>query len=96
MKKFFSVAVLSICSLAAMAQAKPFYTQYILNNYILNPAVSGIENYTDIKASYRNQWVGIEGHPVTSYITIHAPINKGDLRTSVNSFEIPGENPSPK
>jgi hypothetical protein len=24
-------------------------TQYILNNYILNPALSGIENYTDLK-----------------------------------------------
>jgi type IX secretion system PorP/SprF family membrane protein len=96
MKKFLSVALISVSSIAAFSQAKPAYTQYILNNYILNPAVSGIENYTDIKASYRNQWVGIEGNPTTSYISIHAPLNKGDLRTSVNSFEIPGENPRGK
>ena len=36
------------------AQQKPVYTQYILNNYIVNPAVTGIENYTDVKISYRN------------------------------------------
>src|SRR5689334_22346247 len=36
---------------AAAAQQRSHYTQYILNNYILNPALSGIENYTDIKLS---------------------------------------------
>jgi type IX secretion system PorP/SprF family membrane protein len=76
-----------------LAQAKPFYTQYILNNYILNPGVTGIENYTDIKLSNRNQWTGINGAPVTSYFSIHAPIGKTDLRTSATSFEVPGENP---
>ena len=96
MKKIVSVGLLCFSSIAAMAQAKPFYTQYILNNYILNPAVTGIENYTDVKASYRNQWVGIEGNPTTSYVTLHAPINKKDLRTNITSVEIPGENPRGK
>ena len=76
-----------------MSQAKPFYTQYILNNYILNPAVTGIENYTEIKLSNRNQWTGINGAPVTSYFSIHTPVGKTDLRTSATSFEVPGENP---
>ena len=78
------------------AQAKPTYTQYILNNYLLNPAVTGIENYTDIKLDYRNQWRGIEGAPVTTYFTIHGPVGKSDLRTSATSFAVPGENPRGK
>ncbi len=81
---------------AAMGQAKPFYTQYILNNYILNPAVAGIENYTDVKLSYRNQWAGINGAPVTTYFSIHGPIGKPDYRTTATSFEVPGENPRGK
>lgn len=93
MKKLFLIAGTFFCSAAVMAQAKPFYTQYILNNYILNPAVTGIENYTDIKLSNRNQWTGINGAPVTSYFSIHAPIGKEDLRTSATSFEIPGTDP---
>jgi type IX secretion system PorP/SprF family membrane protein len=96
MKKFILIAGGCICSVMAFAQAKPFYTQYILNNYILNPAVAGIENYTDIKLSSRNQWTGINGAPVTTYFSIHAPIGKEDLRTSATSFQMPGENPRGK
>ncbi|RYE20623.1 MAG: type IX secretion system membrane protein PorP/SprF [Sphingobacteriales bacterium] len=84
------------CGIATMelqAQAKPSYTQYVLNNYILNPAVTGIENYTDVKLSNRNQWTGIDGAPVTNYVSIHAPIGKSDLRTTATSFEVPGTNP---
>jgi len=97
MKKFFLLATTScFLSFFAFAQAKPFYSQYILNNYILNPAVTGIENYTDVKLSYRKQWVGINGAPVTAYATIQGPIGKKDLRTNVNSFQVPGENPRGK
>jgi type IX secretion system PorP/SprF family membrane protein len=77
----------------AYGQQRPHYTQYILNNYILNPALSGIENYTDVKMSARDQWVGLNGAPRTMYLSIHAPIGKKDLKTSATSFSIPGENP---
>jgi type IX secretion system PorP/SprF family membrane protein len=79
--------------LAIAAQQKPHYTQYILNNYILNPALSGIENYTDIKLSHRSQWQGIEGAPRTTYFSIHSPIGKKDFRTTATSYAVPGENP---
>lgn len=77
----------------AFAQQRPHYTQYILNNYILNPALSGIENYTDLKISGRDQWVGLNGAPKTAYISLHAPIGKKDYKTSATSFQVPGENP---
>ena len=57
-----------------IAQQKPQYTQYVFNSYLLNPAVSGIENYTDMKAGYRSQWSGLQGAPVTSYLTVNTPI----------------------
>jgi type IX secretion system PorP/SprF family membrane protein len=60
------------------AQQQPYYTQYILNNFILNPALAGIENYWDCKVSYRNQWVGLDGAPKTMYLTVHAPLGKSD------------------
>jgi Bacteroidetes-specific putative membrane protein len=78
------------------AQQKPQYTQYIINNYIINPALSGIENYTDVKISHRHQWVGIQDAPVTTYLTIQGPIGKKDDRTTATSFKIPGENPRGK
>lgn len=75
------------------AQQKPVYTQYILNNYIINPAVTGIEHYTDVKISHRQQWSGIEGAPVTTYVTIHGSLNKNDDRVTATSFDRNGENP---
>ena len=91
-KKIFIIPVMLLC-VQVMAQQRPHYTQYILNNYILNPALSGIENYTDLKISGRDQWVGLNGAPKTSYFSIQAPIGKGDYRTSSTSFEVPGQNP---
>jgi len=81
------------CALLADAQQRPHYTQYILNQYVLNPALSGIENYTDIKVSHRVQWQGLSGAPVTTYFTLHAPIGKKDYKTSATSFGIEGQNP---
>jgi len=93
MNKYKLIIVFLALFCSAKAQQKPYYTQYILNNYILNPALSGIENYTDVKLSYRNQWSGIDGAPVTMYMSIQGPINKQDYRTNATSYQIPGENP---
>ncbi len=76
------------------AQQRPYYTQYIMNNYIINPAVAGIENYWDVKASHRLQWVGLQDAPVTTYITVHGPLRKSDYaRESATSFHASGSNP---
>ena len=96
MKKKLIILPVLFCGLLATAQQRPHYTQYILNNYILNPALSGIENYTDVKISTRDQWVGLNGAPKTTYFSIQAPIGKGDYRTSSTSFQVPGQNPRGK
>src|SRR5215207_3536880 len=93
MKKKSLVIAWLISCLLVNAQQKPHYTQYILNQYILNPALTGIENYTDIKVSHRHQWAGINGAPVTTYLTAHTSLGKKDYRTTATSFEVPGENP---
>ncbi len=96
MKRFWISAVGCCLALLANAQQRPHYTQYILNQYVINPAVTGIENYTDMKVSLRDQWIGFDGAPQTSYFTIHAPIGKNDYRTSSTSYNVPGQNPRGK
>jgi type IX secretion system PorP/SprF family membrane protein len=75
-KKLVINGVFLLMAGCAYAQQQPYYTQYILNNFILNPALAGIENYWDCKVSYRNQWVGLNGAPTTLYLTINAPLGK--------------------
>ncbi|MDB5207336.1 MAG: type secretion system rane protein PorP/SprF [Flavisolibacter sp.] len=82
-----------LVTFVCISQQRPHYTQYILNNYILNPALSGIENYTDLKLSARDQWIGFEGRPQTFYLSVHAPIGKKDYKTSSTSYNVPGQNP---
>jgi type IX secretion system PorP/SprF family membrane protein len=95
-KKLLIIAALGLV-ISADAQQRPHYTQYILNNFIINPAVAGIENYTDVKISHRHQWVGLDGAPVTTYITIHGPLTKSSYdRENPTTFHAQGQNPRGK
>lgn len=93
MKKLICLFVLLGSYFSVSSQQRPQYTQYIFNNFILNPAISGIENYTDVKAGYRNQWQGLTDAPITSYISMHAPIGKQFTQGSATSFPGEGNNP---
>jgi hypothetical protein len=59
MRKPIFIFFLIFGALVVNGQQRPHYTQYIMNNYIVNPAIGGIENYIDAKMSLRNQWIGI-------------------------------------
>jgi type IX secretion system PorP/SprF family membrane protein len=87
---------LLLVGLGLYAQQKPHYTQYVINPYIINPAITGIDNYTDVKLAVRDQWSGLDGAPKTMYLTVQGPIGKNDYRTSSTSFDVPGENPRGK
>jgi type IX secretion system PorP/SprF family membrane protein len=62
------------------AQQRAQYTQYIMNNYVLNPAAGGVNNYWDIKAGFRGQWAGFTGAPTTLFASAHGPIGYPDKR----------------
>jgi type IX secretion system PorP/SprF family membrane protein len=69
--------LLLLLSLAptSRAQQQPQYTQYLLNYFLLNPALAGSESFWDVKTGYRNQWTGLEGAPKTVWLSVHKPIN---------------------
>lgn len=78
MKKFIVILAL-FASFTAFSQQKPQYTQYIFNQYLLNPALSGIENYIDFKGGYRKQWSGITDAPQTSFVAAHWALGDNQL-----------------
>lgn len=63
------------------AQQFPVYTQYLFNDYLMNPAVAGTIDQTPIKLSYRNQWIGftdMQGNsvaPKTVAFSAHTPLS---------------------
>ncbi|ALI97958.1 PorP/SprF family type IX secretion system membrane protein [Rufibacter tibetensis] len=79
--------LLLCCSLVSTStllygQLRAQYTQYMLNNYVLNPGITGIEDYLDLKLSSRSQWVGIDGAPKTIYLTGHTSLGVGNGSSS--------------
>lgn len=91
----YTLLIIAVTIQLAKAQQRPQYTQYVFNNYLLNPALSGIENYTDVKLGYRSQWTGLDGAPVTSYFSVNAPIGNRFLQGDATAFPAGGGlNPS--
>lgn len=61
------------------AQQLPQYTQYMLNEMAINPAVAGKDNYADMRSNNRYQWVGITDAPRTYMLTLHSPLKNRNM-----------------
>ncbi len=76
MKKLIAILIVLIAFSQAKAQQLEQWTQFFMNEYMVNPAVSGTENYFQANALYRDQWVGIQDAPRTYYLSVQGPIVK--------------------
>lgn len=47
------------------SQQVPLYSQYILNGFLINPAIAGSEGYTAVNITAREQWIGFKNAPGT-------------------------------
>ncbi|HEY5471125.1 MAG TPA: type IX secretion system membrane protein PorP/SprF [Bacteroidales bacterium] len=64
-RSILSVIVLSFIFGAAKAQQVPMYSQYIMNGFLINPSLAGLDGYTTVNLTVREQWVGMAGSPST-------------------------------
>ena len=51
------------------SQQLSLHSQYMFNDFILNPAIAGTTHDTPLHFSFRRQWVGIEEAPVTQFLS---------------------------
>jgi len=80
MKKFYLITLFILVTvLNGLAQQRAQFTQYMINPFLYNPAVSGTEDYTDIRAGYRKQWTGFDGSPRSVYLSAHTNIGKSKV-----------------
>lgn len=61
---------------ASFAQQQTLYSNFILNQYIYNPAYAGVYKGVEINANYRQQWAGFEGAPQTAMLSINGTLKK--------------------
>lgn len=76
MKRILTLLLILIAGLNVQAQQWPLYSQYMFNQFILNPAVAGSDERIPIVATVRRQWLGIKDAPVTQSISAHAYTGK--------------------
>ena len=62
------IIILALAALSpreAVAQQDPMVSQYMFNGLYLNPAYAGSHDYWSSTLSFRSQWVGFDGAPMT-------------------------------
>ena len=75
--KRITILIFSIClAVNLKGQQLPQITQYMNNNYVVNPAVAGMYDYYQVNTTIRNQWLGIDEGPRTSVISIYGKHNE--------------------
>jgi len=76
----------------AFAQQEPLFTQYYVNDMVINPAISGSRSYKPLTIQTRQQWLGFEGAPLSTNISYHGTLNN---RSAIGGyFMFDNANPS--
>ncbi|MCJ8292546.1 MAG: type IX secretion system membrane protein PorP/SprF [Crocinitomicaceae bacterium] len=74
MKRLLTIACFfALCS--ANAQQVPQFSQYLRNQYLVNPAAAGVYDFVDVTIGGRLQWLGFDDAPKTSYLYISSPLS---------------------
>lgn len=60
---------------SAYSQQIPLSTLYTYNKMMINPAETGLKNPILINLGHRQQWLGFEGAPVTTWLTGQKKLN---------------------
>ncbi|MEM9024515.1 MAG: type IX secretion system membrane protein PorP/SprF [Bacteroidota bacterium] len=79
MRRIFIIGVMIFACAQVEAQQIYQFSQYIFNDFLLNPAVAGSKPYFDAKAVNRNQWTGVQDAPRTFTLGVHGPIYKDQM-----------------
>jgi type IX secretion system PorP/SprF family membrane protein len=84
MKTRILLFALMFTGVLSYAQQDAQFTQYMYNTINVNPAYAGSRGALSIFALYRTQWVGLDGAPVTSTVSMNTPLNESNLGLGVS------------
>lgn len=79
MKKSILIIVVILTSFASYSQQDSQFTNYMYNTININPAYAGSRGVMSIFGLHRNQWVGLDGAPVTNTFALNTPIKNSNF-----------------
>lgn len=76
MKKRLILLCVLVGSVLVQGYAQPAaqYSLWQLNPHLYNPAYAGLDNSLSAMGTFRRQWTGLEGAPLTQVMNVHLPV----------------------
>ena len=84
MKTILTIICAFILQSICYSQQDSQYTQYMYNTSLVNPAYAGSRETITAFLLHRNQWVGLEGAPVTNNFSINMPVGDSNFGVGLN------------
>lgn len=83
-KSVYIIIVSIFLSLFTYAQSDALYSQYMFNQFTVNPAYAGSRDALSTVLLYRNQWTGVDNAPKTINFSAHSPFHKKNVALGMN------------
>lgn len=76
MRKIYTIVAALFILSNLYAQDVDVNSQYIFDNYMINPAAAGSKAYEPFAISFKKLWAGVEDSPITYSFITHRPITE--------------------
>ncbi len=83
MKRILLTFAVVLCTLSLKAQQDPQVSQNMFNLISINPAYAGVEKSMVASVLNRQQWVGFDGAPTTTYVNFSMPLSIGNTNHGI-------------
>ncbi len=84
MKKRILFTAIVLLSVFSYSQQDSQFTQYMYNTVNINPAYAGSRDAMSIFGMQRNQWVGLDGAPLTNAFSLNTPLNNSRIGLGIS------------
>lgn len=77
------VSSLFLC-FSALGQGRPNFSTYVYNGLQINPAYAGSLNVFSATFTNRNQWLNVDGAPISQNLTAHNSFRENQIGIGLN------------
>ena len=84
--KTLSVLFITFLSFNSFSQQLPLSSEYMFNEFLINPAATGNSKFMELRLSSRKQWLGLNDGPTTYNVSIHKLLNNKTMGLGLSVF----------
>ena len=92
-RKTYFLLVINLILGNLYAQTTPQFDNYFVNKFFINPAYTGIENFTEFQVLARSQWRDIDGGPRTIAVSVQSPLGNSLLTQGFSQTRVGRQTP---